>query len=107
MLLHTSAGGIRAVPTIYFNPPAVLQPLAANWKRRMKKTSSIEYVTGFLMGIFFGFFIESVLIMAYNLLSTWQGWVRIAPVWWMLMPVPFVIGLIMGKTIASLHLEDY
>lgn len=73
----------------------------------MKKTNSIEYVTGLLMGIFFGFLAESIFILAYNLLCTWHGWVRITPVWWMLIPVPFVMGLIGGKTIASLHLEDY
>ncbi len=73
----------------------------------MKKINLIEYVTGFLMGIFFGFLAEGAFIIVYNLLCTWQGWARLNPVWWMMIPVPFVTGLIMGKTIASWHLEDY
>ena len=73
----------------------------------MKKINPIEFATGFFMGVIFGFFIDGVFIMIYNLLCTWLGWKSINLVWWMWIPLPIVSGLIMGKTIASLHLEDY
>ena len=73
----------------------------------MKKINSIEFATGFFMGVFLGICIEGVFIMIYNLLCTWLGWKSINLVWWMWIPLPIVSGLIMGKTIASFHLEDY
>lgn len=73
----------------------------------MKKQNPIEYLTGFLMGGFLGFFIEGAIVIMYNLLCTWLGWARLNLAWWMLVPVPLVFGLVMGKAVASLHLEDY
>ena len=73
----------------------------------MKKFNSIEYATGFLMGLFLGVFFESGFIAIYNLFCVWFGWLRWNLNWWMLIPAPLVLGLIMGKAIASLHLEDY
>jgi hypothetical protein len=73
----------------------------------MKKLNPIEFLTGFLMGFFFGGCIESVFVIVYKLLCTWLGWRQLHIVWWMLIPVPLVFGLSMGRAIASLHLEDY
>ena len=73
----------------------------------MKKLNPIEFLTGFLMGSFMGIILEGVFVIIFNLLSPWLGWARLAPAWWMMIPVPLVLGLMMGKAIASLHLEDY
>ena len=73
----------------------------------MKKLNSIELLTGFLMGLFLGFCIEGVFVFIFSLLSTWFGWARLEPAWWMMIPIPLVLGAVMAKAIASLHLEDY
>jgi len=73
----------------------------------MKKLNSIELLTGFMMGLFLGFCIEGVLVLIYNMISVWFGWARLEPAWWMMIPIPFVLGVVMAKAIASLHLEDY
>ena len=73
----------------------------------MKKLNPLEYQTGFLMGFVFGFFLEGLLLIVYNLACGWFGWTRLNVAWWMLIPVPLVCGLVMGKAIAGLHLEDY
>jgi hypothetical protein len=73
----------------------------------MTPQRSIEYMTGFLMGGFFGFFLEAGLVGIYNLLAGWLGWVPFHPAWWMFFPLPLLMGLGMSKAIANLHLEDY
>lgn len=73
----------------------------------MKPLRPIEYATGFLMGIFFGLFAEAGMILLYRLFSAWFGWAQLDLSWWMLIPVPLVSALGMGKAIAGLHLEDY
>ena len=73
----------------------------------MKNLNSIEYLTGFLMGSFFGIFVEAASVAIYNMLCVWLGWARPHLVWWMLLPAPLLFGLIMAKAIADLHLEDY
>jgi hypothetical protein len=72
----------------------------------MNKQRSIEYVVGFLMGFFFGFFLNFVYYF-YNFISKWLGWAHLNVTWWMLIPIPLVCGLVMSKTIADMHLEDY
>jgi hypothetical protein len=73
----------------------------------MKKLNPLEYLTGFLMGSFFGLFCECLLLIFIKIISIWLGWMPLAILWWMLIPVPLVFGLVMGQAIARLHLEDY
>ena len=73
----------------------------------MKKLNPIEYLTGFLMGSFLGFYGECLFLFFIRLVCIWLGWVRLDIPWWMLIPVPLLLGLGMGKAIAHLHLEDY
>jgi len=72
----------------------------------MKPQSSIEYLVGFVTGFFFGFGLNFIFYL-YNLLSKCLGWSRLDIAWWMLIPLPLICGLVMAKTIADLHLEDY
>jgi hypothetical protein len=76
----------------------------------MKKLNPIEYLTGFLMGFFFVAFIEIIFLVIFRMLWNLFGWNRPVPAWWMLIlliAIPLLSGLNMGKTIASMHLEDY
>jgi hypothetical protein len=73
----------------------------------MSPQRTIEYLTGFLMGAFLGFSLEAGLEFSYNLLAGWFGWARFQPTWWMLILLPLLLGLVMSKAIADLHLEDY
>lgn len=74
----------------------------------MKKLNPIEYLTGFLMGFFFGFFLDSVLFFLFKKINTESGEAPFP--WWLifvLVLLPVLCGMIMGRAIASLHLEDY
>jgi len=73
----------------------------------MKKLNPIEYLTGFLMGSFLAFFYECLFLLFVRLVCIGLGWVRLDIPWWTLLPVPLLAGLITGKAIARLHLEDY
>jgi hypothetical protein len=76
----------------------------------MKKPDSIQYLTGFLMGAFFGFFAEGILLIFCSLLYNWLGRAHLELAWWMvllLFPIPLFLGMIVGKAIARMHLEDY
>jgi len=76
----------------------------------MKILDPIQYLTGFIMGVFFGFFTEGILLILFGLFYRWFGRGHIELAWWMLfllIPIPSCLGLITGKTIARLHLEDY
>jgi len=74
----------------------------------LKKLNPLEFQTGCLMGAFFGFILEMVLVIFYNrLLCDWFGWNQLNINWWFLIPIPVLFGLLTGKAIASLHLEDY
>lgn len=76
----------------------------------MRKLNILEYLTGFLMGFFIGSMLESVLFFLFNKIYSlifetplaYSGWMII-----LLVPFPLISGMIMGKAIASLHLEDY
>jgi len=72
-----------------------------------KKYSTLELATGFLMGSFSAFTIETAVLFAYNYIGEWSGCGLFEAEWWMLVPFPLVIGVFMAVTIASLHLEDY
>jgi hypothetical protein len=77
---------------------------------KMRKLNTLEYLTGFLMGIFIGASLESILFFLFNKIYVmifetpfaYSGWMII-----LLVPFPLISGMIMGKAIASLHLEDY
>ncbi len=73
----------------------------------MNSQRSIEYLTGFLMGSFLGFTLEAGLVGAYNLLAGWLSWTKFQPAWWVMLPLPLLLGMGMSKAIADLHLEDY
>jgi hypothetical protein len=64
-------------------------------------------MTGFLMGLFLGVFIEAGIVSLYRLLAGWLGWPPLEISIWYLLPFPILCGLFMSKVIADLHLEDY
>ncbi len=72
-----------------------------------KKYNPIEYLTGFLMGIFFGVMLQGGVIFFYSLICKWLGWGLISLAWWMAIPFPLLTGFFMASAIAGLHLEDY
>ena len=77
---------------------------------KAKRSDPIQYFTGFIMGAFFGFLAESILLIFLSLLFNWLGW-HSPPYYWSmvltLIPIPLVLGLITGRAIAGMHLEDY
>jgi hypothetical protein len=76
----------------------------------MKKLNTLEFFTGFLMGFFIGASIESILLLLVNKVYALISGKTIEYMMWMLIlliPFPIIFGIIMGKAIASLHLEDY
>jgi len=75
--------------------------------RMKKKYNTLELATGFLMGSFPAFVIETAILYAYNFLCKWSGCGLFEADWWMFVPFPLVIGIFMAVAIASLHLEDY
>ena len=72
----------------------------------MTPQRKLEYLTGFLMGVFFGFGING-LVYGAIWIAHWLGLPRLTITWWMLIPFPLISGLFMSKAIADLHLEDY
>ena len=72
----------------------------------MNPQRKLEYLTGFLMGVFFGFGINGF-IFVICWIAHWLGLPRLTVSWWMLIPFPLISGLVMSKAIADLHLEDY
>lgn len=75
-----------------------------------RKLDPLQFLTGFLMGGFFGFTVECLLLISCRLVYTWLGRPGIELAWWMpvlLIPLPVWFGLTTGKAIASMHLEDY
>lgn len=74
----------------------------------MKKLNPLEFQTGFLMGAFFGFSIEAIILFIYNFgLSNLFDWPKLNLSWWWYLPFPLISGIFWGRAIASLHLEDY
>lgn len=72
----------------------------------MNPQRSIEYLTGFFMGLFIGLGLDGLLMLVIRLLN-WLSIAKIHLAWWWLIPLPLLSGLIMSKAIADLHLEDY
>jgi hypothetical protein len=76
----------------------------------MKRLDPLQYLTGFLMGVFFGIFAELSLLIPCGFVYTWLGRPSVGLAWWMpmlLIPIPLASGMITGKAIARMHLEDY
>ena len=77
----------------------------------MKRLDPFQYLTGFLMGAFFGVLAEIILLIPCGLVYTWLGRPPLGFAgWWipvLLIPVPMALGLSMGRAIARMHLEDY
>lgn len=72
----------------------------------MNPQRSIEYLTGFFMGLFLGLGLDGVLVVIIRLINSLnQSNIQVA--WWWLIPLPLFSGLFMSKAIADLHLEDY
>jgi hypothetical protein len=72
----------------------------------MNPQRSIEYLTGFIMGVFIGLGLDLVIYLGVILIKRLCGY-QISVSWWMLIPLPLLIGAFMSKAIADLHLEDY
>jgi hypothetical protein len=73
----------------------------------MKKINTLEYATGFLMGLFLASFLEAAAFFVYTLITRKFGLQPAFLPWWFFIPLPILAGLVMGRIIASLHLEDY
>jgi hypothetical protein len=74
----------------------------------MKRLNPLEFQTGLLMGIVLGAITEGALIFIYNgILCKLFEWQLINLSFWYLVPFPLIFGVIMGFSIAGLHLEDY
>ena len=72
----------------------------------MNSQRSIEYLTGFIMGFFLGFGLNG-LFYVYNFICRFLSCTQVKVVWWILLPLPILMGLFMSKAIADLHMEDY
>ena len=72
----------------------------------MNPQRSIEYLTGFIMGLFFGFGLDGVIAVVIRLINNLRQ-TNFHLAWWWLIPLPLLCGLFMSKAIADLHLEDY
>ncbi|MBG0788561.1 MAG: hypothetical protein H0S79_26025 [Anaerolineaceae bacterium] len=72
----------------------------------MKPQRTIEYLTGFIMGLFLGLGLDGIFIIFIRLINRLSE-AEIKFAWWWLLPLPVLSGLFMSKAIADLHLEDY
>ena len=72
----------------------------------MNPQRSIEYLAGFLMGLFLGFGLNGLFYL-YNFICRFFNCTQVKVVWWVLLPLTIIMGLFMSKAIADLHLEDY
>jgi hypothetical protein len=73
----------------------------------MQNTTTLEYMTGFLMGIFLGIGLTAIILVIYNLFCSWRGCALIGFTWWNAIPLPLLLGISMAKIIAGLKLGDY
>jgi hypothetical protein len=58
------------------------------------------------MGVSLGLGLDSSFFV-YNLFCKWLGCTQIVLTGWIMLPLPVLLGIIMAKAIAGLHLEDY
>ena len=73
----------------------------------MNSAKSLEYLTGFFMGIFMGFGLTLALLFVYNLLARWFGWPAMPLTWWNALPLTLWLGIVMSINITRLNLGDY
>jgi|GEM_PF-3047483 len=73
----------------------------------MQSNTTLEYMTGFLMGVFLGFGLTAVILVVYNLYCSWRGCAVMGFTWWNAIPLPLLLGISLSKIIASLNLGDY
>jgi hypothetical protein len=72
-----------------------------------KKFDKLEFLTGFIMGAAGGFMLQGLSLFVYRAVVGWLGRAPIEFSWWMGLPIPAISAILMGRAIASLHLEDY
>ena len=72
----------------------------------MNPQRSIEYLTGFIMGLVAGFGLDGLLFLIFYFLKI-TGGPQINLPWWAYLPLPIIAGVFMSWAIAGLHLEDY
>ena len=73
----------------------------------MNTISTLQYLTGFIMGALIGFGLTAVILVIYNLFCAWRGCALVGFTWWIAIPLPLLLGIFMSKIIASLKLGDY
>lgn len=73
----------------------------------MNKQDSIEYLTGFIMGVIPGIVLDYVGVALYRWVCNWLGYPPPNPSWWIMIPLPLLMGLAMAIEIANMHLSDY
>lgn len=72
----------------------------------MHTNTTLEYMTGFLMGAFLGFGLTAIILVIYNLFCYWWGCAAMGFTWWNAIPLPLLLGIIMANAIANLGLGD-
>lgn len=73
----------------------------------MNSPTTLQYLTGFIMGVLIGFGITAIVLIVYNLICLWSGCVLVGFTWWTAIPLPLLMGISMSRFIAHLKLEDY
>jgi hypothetical protein len=73
----------------------------------MNNTTTLQYLTGFIMGALIGFGLTAILLVIYNLFCLWRGCGLVGFTWWNIIPLPLLLGIYMSRFIANLKLEDY
>ena len=75
--------------------------------KKMNSVSTIQYLTGFIMGVVIGFGLTAIPLVLYSLFCLWRGCSLVVFSWWYTIPLPLLLGIYMAKFIANLKLEDY
>ena len=73
----------------------------------MNTISTLQYLTGFIMGALIGFGLTAIILVIYNLFCVWRACALVGFTWWIAFPLPLLLGISMSKVIANLKLEDY
>ena len=73
----------------------------------MNSPKNLEYLTGFVMGAVFGFTLDVVILVVYNLVCRGLGCRLIGFTWWNAIPLPLLFGILMAIAIGNLGLGDY
>ena len=72
----------------------------------MNTKTTLEYLTGFIMGALLGISTTATILVIYNLFCAWRGCVLMGFSWWNVFPLPLLLGIIMANAIANLGLGD-